>query len=86
MVLTDLLLEDASPVARRFFNAVAEEPETVAAALVPQIRAVRVRAFSRGVATTTIMPPCIECSATQKNGALPNAQPVLHWLQLLIAS
>ena len=45
MVLTDLLLEDASPVARRFFNALAEEPETVAATLVPQIRAVQARAL-----------------------------------------
>ena len=43
MVLTDLLLEGASPVARRFFNALAEEPDTVAAALVPEIRAVQVR-------------------------------------------
>ena len=42
MVLTDLLLKDASPVAKRFFNALAEEPETVAAALVPQMRAVQV--------------------------------------------
>jgi len=42
MVLTDLLLKDASPTAKRFFNALAEEPETVAAALVPQIRAVQV--------------------------------------------
>lgn len=42
MVLTDLLLKDASPIAKRFFNALAEEPETVAAALVPQIRAVQV--------------------------------------------
>ena len=42
MVLTDLLLKDASTVAKRFFNALAEEPETVAAALVPQMRAVQV--------------------------------------------
>ena len=45
MVLTDLLLRDASPVARRFFNTLAEEPETVAAALVPRMRAVQVRMF-----------------------------------------
>ncbi|KAI5071418.1 hypothetical protein GOP47_0013669 [Adiantum capillus-veneris] len=37
MVLTDLLLKDSTPVARRFFNVLAEEPETVAAALVPRI-------------------------------------------------
>lgn len=42
MVLTDLLLKGASPVAKRFFNALAEEPETVAAALVPRIIAVQV--------------------------------------------
>jgi hypothetical protein len=42
MVLTDLLLRDASPVARRFFNTLAEEPETVAAALVPRMCAVQV--------------------------------------------
>ena len=47
MVLTDLLLEGASPVARRFFNALAEEPETVAAALVPEIRAVQVQSTLR---------------------------------------
>lgn len=41
LVLTDLLLKDASPVARRFFNTLADEPEVVAAALVPKIRAVR---------------------------------------------
>lgn len=42
MVLTDLLLGSApSPAARRAFNALAEEPETVAAALVPRIRAMR---------------------------------------------
>lgn len=38
MVLTDLLLRDSTPAARRFFNALAEEPETVASAIVPQIR------------------------------------------------
>lgn len=38
MVLTDLLLKDSTPAARRFFNALAEEPEAVAAALVPQLR------------------------------------------------
>lgn len=37
MVLTDLLLKDSTPVSRRFFNVLAEEPETVAAALVPCI-------------------------------------------------
>lgn len=42
MVLTDLLLQGASPVARRFFNVLAEEPETVAMALVPRVRAVQV--------------------------------------------
>jgi len=41
MVLTDLLLKDSNAISRRFFNALAEEPETVAAALVPQIRAVQ---------------------------------------------
>jgi hypothetical protein len=46
MVLTDLLLRDANPVARRFFNTLAEEPETVAAAIVPQIRAVQVSVAS----------------------------------------
>jgi len=41
MVLTDLLLLDSTPVARRFFNALAEEAETVAADLVPRVRAVQ---------------------------------------------
>lgn len=38
LVLTDLLLRDTSPALRRFFNALAEEPETVAEALVPLMR------------------------------------------------
>ena len=38
MMLTDLLLRDSTPAARRFFNALAEEPETVAAALAPRVR------------------------------------------------
>ncbi|PRW58142.1 hypothetical protein C2E21_2861 [Chlorella sorokiniana] len=41
MLLTDLLLKDSTPVSRRFFNALAEEPETVAAVVAPQVRAVR---------------------------------------------
>lgn len=41
MLLTDLLLKDSTPVTRRLFNALAEEPETVAAVLVPRLRAVR---------------------------------------------
>jgi hypothetical protein len=44
LVLTGLLLDGASPAARRFFNALAEEPETVAAALAPRMRAVQARA------------------------------------------
>lgn len=45
LVLTDLLLRDSTPVARRFFNALAEEPATVAAALAPRIRAAKVSAL-----------------------------------------
>lgn len=40
LVLTDLLLRDATPAQKRFFNAMAETPETVAATLVPAIRAI----------------------------------------------
>jgi NAD(P)-dependent dehydrogenase (short-subunit alcohol dehydrogenase family) len=40
LVLTDLLLKDAGIRERRLFNAIAETPETVAAALVPRVRAV----------------------------------------------
>ncbi len=40
LVLTDLLLKDAGIRERMLFNAVAETPETVAAALVPRIRTV----------------------------------------------
>ena len=36
--MTVLLLEGAEPVSKRFFNVLAEEPETVAADLVPKIR------------------------------------------------
>jgi hypothetical protein len=42
MVLTDLLLKDATPIARRFINVLADEPEAVAAAIVPQMRAIQV--------------------------------------------
>ena len=48
LVLTGLLLDGASPAARRFFNTLAEEPETVAAALVPRMRAVQVQNFQMG--------------------------------------
>ena len=37
-MLTDLLLKGSTPVARRIFNALAEEPETVAEFLVPRMR------------------------------------------------
>ena len=40
MVLTDLLLSDSTPIIRKFFNVLAEEPETVAKNLVPRIRTV----------------------------------------------
>jgi NAD(P)-dependent dehydrogenase (short-subunit alcohol dehydrogenase family) len=40
LVLTDLLLKDAGIRERMLFNAIAETPETVAAALAPRIRAV----------------------------------------------
>lgn len=40
LVITDLLLEEAtSPIARRIFNVLAEEPSTVARDLVPRVRA-----------------------------------------------
>lgn len=41
LVLTGLLLKDAGRNERRFFNAVAEMPESVAAVLVPRIRAAK---------------------------------------------
>ena len=40
LILTDLLIKDAGIRERMLFNAVAETPETVAAALVPRIRSV----------------------------------------------
>lgn len=43
LVKTPLLFRDATPATVRFLDAVAEEPETVAAALVPKIRSVRIR-------------------------------------------
>jgi NAD(P)-dependent dehydrogenase (short-subunit alcohol dehydrogenase family) len=43
LVLTDLLLRDSTPSQKRFFNAMAETPETVAAAMVPAIRNIRKR-------------------------------------------
>lgn len=41
MVLTDLLLEGATPQGKAAFNALCEQPETVAAELVPKVRRVR---------------------------------------------
>jgi NAD(P)-dependent dehydrogenase (short-subunit alcohol dehydrogenase family) len=41
LVLTGLLLRDATAEQRHFFNAVAETPETVASVLVPAIRSIR---------------------------------------------
>jgi chlorophyll(ide) b reductase len=41
MVLTDLLLADATPEVKRVFNILAERPETVAGYLVPRVRNVR---------------------------------------------
>lgn len=38
MVLTDLLLEGATPAGKAAFNALCEQPETVAAELVPKLR------------------------------------------------
>lgn len=46
LVLTDLLLRDATPAQKRFFNAMAESAETVASALVPSIRNVTGRGGS----------------------------------------
>ncbi len=43
LVLTELLLRDASESAGRFLRVIAEKPETVAAVLVPKIRAIEGR-------------------------------------------
>jgi len=40
LVLTELLLRDASAEAMRFFNVIAEKPEKVASVLVPKIRSI----------------------------------------------
>lgn len=40
LVLTELLLRDATEEARRFLTVIAEKPETVAAVLVPKLRAI----------------------------------------------
>jgi hypothetical protein len=74
MVLTDLLLQGAPPTAGRFFNALAEEPETVAAALVPQIRATQVmrraatarRAHARAVCMRMVL--CAAACVTRRCG------------------
>ena len=41
MVITDLLLSDSTPIIRRFFNVLAEEPDTVASNLVPRIKEIQ---------------------------------------------
>jgi len=43
LVLTDLLLRDATPAQKRFFNVLAETSEIVAASLVPSIRKISSR-------------------------------------------
>eukprot|EP00271_Cylindrocystis_brebissonii_P003493 TRINITY_DN1450_c0_g2_i1.p1 TRINITY_DN1450_c0_g2~~TRINITY_DN1450_c0_g2_i1.p1 ORF type:complete len:683 (+),score=134.54 TRINITY_DN1450_c0_g2_i1:246-2294(+) len=55
MVLTDLLLSGATLQNKQAFNIVCEQPETVARALVPQIRAVR----GTGKAVSFLTPPRI---------------------------
>lgn len=56
MVLTDLLLSGATLQNKQVFNIVCEQPETVARALAPQMRAVR---SSRGRALKYLTPPRI---------------------------
>lgn len=41
MVLTDLLIRNATPEAKRFFNMVVERPEKVATKVVPQMRLIK---------------------------------------------
>ena len=41
MVLTDLLIRNATPEAKKFFNMVVERPETVAVKIVPQMRLIK---------------------------------------------
>ncbi|KAL2609890.1 hypothetical protein R1flu_028463 [Riccia fluitans] len=60
LVLTDLLLKDSTPVARRFFNTLAEEPDTAATILAPKIRAVegskqRIEALSPASAVLKVL-------------------------------
>lgn len=43
ITLKHVAVQDTAPGARRFFNALAEEPETVAAVLAPRLRAVQVK-------------------------------------------
>lgn len=47
MVLTDLLLEGATPANKQIFNVLCEQPETVAAFLVPRARTVAGMAHTR---------------------------------------
>lgn len=62
MVLTDLLLMDASPVGRRFIKVLADEPETVAAAVVPQIRTIQACLSLRSASIWIVLIQAATCS------------------------
>uniref|UniRef100_A0A0G4I5J0 Ketoreductase (KR) domain-containing protein n=1 Tax=Chromera velia CCMP2878 TaxID=1169474 RepID=A0A0G4I5J0_9ALVE len=62
LVLTDLLLENASGPAKRIFNVLAEEPDTVARELVPQMRS-----LSRADGDVVFLPPVCAVSRLLQN-------------------
>lgn len=56
MILTDLLLEGATPATKQAFNILCEQPETVAAFLVPRIRAAVARGSASGAHIAYLTP------------------------------
>jgi hypothetical protein len=82
LVLTDLLLKDSNVVARRFFNALAEEAPTVAAALVPRIRSVQVRSFSSPPPPGPAPPSTLSASGVARGSCMAHHVWDGQWLSL----
>ena len=71
MVLTDLLLQGATPRSKALFNALAEQPETAAAELVPALRAAHARAVARRTARAAHLKVLTVSRAASRMALLP---------------
>jgi len=75
MMITPLLLEGAPPLARQFFNALAEQPEVVAAFLVPRMRSAVARglngAYPRFLTPANALWRCVAATAPPRRPRRP---------------